>query len=193
MLAAPAMRLTAAGLAGVLLAAGCSSPAGPRVVFPVMTGSTDTVPTHVDEIEDVGLPDLSNVTGQPVRLQSVRLIGAPGAVRVLSVRAYSMDRVGYGGILAQAGDLPVECPGQFVPAPVSSFTIPPHASAAWFVVISLLITRPGTYHITRAKIAYIQGGQSGWQYQNLGTTFIVRNPPRPGPRPLPPSSVCGKP
>ena len=65
--------------------------------------------------------------------------------------------------------------------------------ADWFVVISLLITQPGTYHLDEAKITYTSGGTTGWQYMYLGVTFIVRNPPKPGPRPLPPSSVCGKP
>jgi hypothetical protein len=190
----PVSCLIVAVLAGVLLASGCSSaPPGPRDAFAVETDLTDSVPTNVDEIQDVGLPGLDNVTGQSVRLRSVRLVSTSSAMRQLSVNAYSMNRVGYGGIQAQAGNLPVECPGQFVPAPVSAFSTGPHAQADWFVVISLLITQPGTYHLDEAKITYTSGGTTGWQYMYLGVTFIVRNPPKPGPRPLPPSSVCGKP
>jgi hypothetical protein len=58
-----------------------------------------------------------------------RLVGQPPAVRVLNVRAYNIDVVGYWGLTA-VGDLPTECPGQFVPHPIGSFTIGPHKDSA---------------------------------------------------------------
>jgi hypothetical protein len=177
---------------GALLA-GCSSGSAHQNVFTMLTGFTGSFPTHVDEISDVGLPGLYNTSDHAVQLRRVQLVAQPSAVHVLNVRAYNSKQVGYGDVGSQAGDLHAECPKQFVPHPITSFTIPPHKLARYFVVIAFTISKPGTYHLGKAKIYYRTGGTTKWQYQNLNTTVKITNPPRPGLRPQPASAVCGRP
>jgi hypothetical protein len=137
----------------------------------------------------MSIPDLYNTSDYAVRLRSVRLIGVPPTVQLLSVRAYNINRVGYGGIGLGVGDMPVMCPRNFVPAPISSFSIRPHHEPGWMVVLEFRVTRPGTYLIKRVKTRYSTNGQAGWQYQYLNLTLKVSNPPLPGPRP--PGGFCG--
>jgi len=182
------------GLAALLACSACSgSSSGPDDVFTVLTGYSNYGHAQVNEILDDSVPGLYNTTSAPVQLLSVQFAGVSPAVQILSVRAYSITKVGYGGISMQFGDLAVECRGQFVPAPITSFTVPPHHLTSWMVVIEYRITRPGTYQIGRIKITYRTNGRAGWQYQNLNDTFHVKNPPLPGPGPVPRTSVCGRP
>jgi hypothetical protein len=179
------------GLTGLLLASACGSPAaGPHDVFAILNGFSDSAPMHVDEIIDAGLPGLDNTSAAPVRLRSVQLVDAPPAVRVLNVRAYNIQRAGFGDVQLMAGDLQAECPRALVPEPIDSFASPPRQAPQWFVVIAFRITQPGTFHINRVRINYRSQGHNGWQYQNLNLTLHVRNPPKPGPRPLPATAVC---
>jgi hypothetical protein len=89
------------------------------------------------------------------------------------------------------GVLSKECPSQFKPHSLRSVTFPPHADPPWLVVLAFTLDKPGVYRLNRVRIDYQTNGHSGWQYQNTNATITVKNPPLPGPRPLPPSAVCG--
>jgi hypothetical protein len=176
--------------AGVV--AGCGDD-GQRHVFPAGPGSVSiSGPARVDEIQNLTVPGLHNISDQPVRLRSVRIVGQPPAVRVLNVRAYNINKLGFGGTDV-SGDLPSECPGEFVPRSIGSFTIAPHKDSAWMVIVEFKISKPGTYHLRRLKVSYSTDHTNGWQYEYLRITIKVSNPPLPGLRPLPKSAVCGRP
>jgi hypothetical protein len=119
----------------------------------------------------------------------VRFPDPPASLRTLSVYAYSYKDIRQ-GLISQAGVLYKECPREFRPHPVSVVTVGPHSDANWLVVISFAISRPGIYHLGRVRLDYTTQGHKGWQYQNINATVTVKNPPLPGPRPLPRSAVC---
>ena len=167
------VRAILALIAGVPLAAACGTPGGPQTVFAVERGVTVSGPTHVDEINDEGVPGLHSLSDHPVRLRSVKIVDAPRSLHLLNVRAYNIKHVGYSGIISFQGDLPSECPGHFVPHPISSFVVPAHSDAAYFVVIAFTFSNPGRYHIKRIKIHYTTDGRDGWQYQNLDRRYVV--------------------
>jgi hypothetical protein len=175
-------------------AAGCSSPGprqgGPQAVLAVQTGVTDGITRNTDEIIDIGLPLLHNLTGHTVRLQSVQWVNQPSSARILSVYAYRYADVGH-GIIGGEGNLPIACPEEYKPAPVTADVTPPRRDSPWFVVIAFTINKPGRYHFDRAKIRYVIDGHRGWQYQNLATSYKIINPPLPGPVPIPRSGICG--
>ncbi len=183
-----------AAICAVLAAAACSSPAlrpgGERVVLAVQTGITDGYTTNRLEVNDEGLPLLHNLTGYPVRLTSVRWVNKPAAVHIVSISAYTYAAIGH-GIISGEGNLPVACPDEYHPRPLSAAATPPHHDSKWFVVIAFTISKVGTYHMNRLKIGYTTHGRHGWQYQNLDTKFTVVNPPLPGPVPIPRSGICG--
>lgn len=112
---------------------------------------------------------------------------------MLNVLAYSFADTHHTGILGQLGVLPKECPREFKPHPVSVVTIGSHSNANWLVVLAFTISKPGVYHLNQVRIDYETQGHKGWQYQNVNTTVTVKNPPRPGPVPVPRSSVCYNP
>ena len=78
---------------------------------------------------DTGLPPLHNLTDHAVRLQWVRWVDQPGAAHSVSVYAYTDAGNGY-GIAGGEGNLPIACPAQFHPGPVSAAVTPPHAELA---------------------------------------------------------------
>jgi hypothetical protein len=174
--------------------AGCSGHdprrGGPPPVLAVQTDVTTGSPGRTDEVLDIGLPFLHNLTGHTVRLQSVRWVNQPAAAHIISVYAYRYADIGY-GIYGAEGNLPIACPDKFKPAPVTAAVTPPHRDSPWFVVITFTIGKPGVYHFDRAKIRYVVDGQQGWQYQNLDTTYHIADPPLPGPVPIPRSGICG--
>ncbi len=172
--------------------AGCTAPAagGPQAVFAVQTGVTESFPAHREETMDVGVPLLHNVTSHPVRIRYVRWVDKPAAAHIVNVYAYNYRQLGF-GIDSGEGNLPVACPKEFRPRPVSFFVTPPHADSAWFVVIAFTFNKVGRYHLNRVKIGYTTNGHQDWQYQNLNITIRVHNPPWPGPiPPLPKSAIC---
>jgi hypothetical protein len=175
-------------------AAGCSTPAplrsGPRAVLAVQTGITDGYTRNTDEIVDIGLPPLHNLTRHAVRLLSVQWVGRPASARIIRIYGSAYADLGHGFIGAE-GNLPIACPGWYQPAPVTSVVTPPHRDSRWFVVISFSIAKPGFYHFNRVKIRYVTDGHRGWQYQNLYTSYKIVNPPLPGPVPIPRSGICG--
>lgn len=178
----------------IAAAAGCSSPVpwrgGERVVLAVQTGVTDGYTTNRQEVNDEGVPPLHNLTGYPVRLESVQWVNQPAAAHIVNVYAYTYAAVGP-GIVSLEGNLPIACPNQYHPHPISAAVTPPHADSRWFVVIAFTISKVGTYKMDRLKIGYVTHGRRGWQYQNLDTKIIVVNPPLPGPVPIPRSGICG--
>lgn len=183
---------TAAALA--VAGAGCAAPAPaggtPQPVFAMQPPGTESFPAHREEVMDVGVESLHNDTGHLVRLRYVRWVNKPAAAHILNIYAYNYQQLGH-GIDATEGNLPVDCPKEFHPRPVGSFTVPPHADSAWFVLIAFTIGKAGIYHLDRVKIGYTTDGHQGWQYQNLNITIRVHNPPWPGPMPrLPKSAIC---
>jgi hypothetical protein len=186
------MRSAAAGLLAGMLAAACASVpvTGMRAVFPESTGMNSRTPTKTDEINDIGFEPFYNRSSDPIRLRSVTFVSPPAVLHVLNVRAYNYKQtkdVPIGG----AGDLAKECPHLFQPKPINSYVIPRRGASSWFVVIAFTISKPGRYYLRRVRIDYTAAGHHGWQYIDIDTTMIVTNPPDPGPRPLPPSAICG--
>src|SRR5579859_1979535 len=184
----------AAAVGLLAAAAGCSSPAprhgGPRAVLAVQTGVTDGYLRNRNEIVDIGLPPLHNLTGHAIRLRWVRWVDQPASARIISVRAYTYAQVGHGFIGAE-GSLPIACPRQYKPVPVTSVVTPAHGDSRWFVVVTFTIAKVGFYHLNRVKIGYVTAGHRGWQYQNLYTSYKIVNPPLPGPVPIPRTGICG--
>ena len=103
------------------------------MVLAVQTGITDGYTRDRNEIIDIGLPPLHNLTGHTVRLRWVRCINQPPSARIISVYAYTYAQVRHVFIAAE-GSLPIACPGQYRPAPVTSVVTPPHGHSRWFVV-----------------------------------------------------------
>jgi hypothetical protein len=179
-------------LASCLVIASCTSipSTSERDVFAVATGFSTTMPDRTREIIDIGIYPLRNLTGTAVRLISVSFANAPREVHTLNVHAYNYDHTRDVPLGAE-GDLPVECPAQYVPHDVGSFVTPAHSDTPWFIVIEFTISKPGRYYLGRLMLRYETGGHKGWQYQNINATVIVKNPPLPGPRPVPASAACG--
>jgi hypothetical protein len=180
-------------LAVVLLATGCSS-GGQQDVFNVFSGFTSTIPTQTLEINDIGLSEawLHNQTGYPVRIISVRFVRPPKTLHLLNVYAYSYKDTHY-GLISQGGVLSKECPKNFKPHALNSVTFPGHHDPPWLVVLAFTLNKPGVYHLKQVRIDYVTNGHRGWQYQSTNATITVKNPPLPGPRPLPASAVCSRP
>jgi hypothetical protein len=121
---------------------------------------------------DVGLPLLHNTTDHAVRLRWVRLAEHVKGVHVLDVTAYQYSQVGQ-GVGAATGDLRKRCRKEMIPYPVTTVVTGGHKDSNWFIVIALTFSKPGRYHLGRAKIGYQINGATGWQYQYLSTTLTV--------------------
>lgn len=187
------MRVTGI-LTALALAAGCASDIGGDV-FGVRGGYTTGFPAHTLEVSDIGLSHgwLYNTTSYPVHILSIRFAWMPASLHILNVFAYSWKDTHNTGLISEAGVLSKECPSQFKPHPLSVITVAPHANADWLVVIAFTISKPGVYHLDRVRIDYETQGHRGWQYQNVNTTVRIKNPPLPGPTPLPSSAICYNP
>ncbi len=162
-------------LAGLLTA--CGSGAG-QAVYSVQTGYFARFPYTTADIIDLGLPELYDQTSQPVRLLWVTPVHWPAAIRLHSITAYNYYQAG-AGVISALGDLPKECPREFVPHPLSVVMTAAHSTSDWFVVFALTISRPGRYYLSQVKIGYTTRGQQGWQYQNLDTELVVTRASRP--------------
>ena len=176
-------------LALVLLAAGCSG--GQQEVFTVFSGFRTSFPAQTLEPQDIGLSTgwLHNQSGHRVRITSVRFVNPPRQLRMLNVLAYSFNDI-HEGLISLEGVLYEECPKEFRPHALSSVTFPPHSDPPWLVVMAFTFDKPGKYHLNQVRINYVANGHPGWQYQDTNATVTVKNPPLPGPKPLPPSAVC---
>lgn len=171
-------------LAGtLLLAVDCPSVAGPvgeQVVFYVATGFGQGISATTNDVVDLGVPGLYNLSDRSVRLTAVTLVSAPKPVRIRSVTAYEIPP--WGALGLGHGNLLRRCQKADRPYPVTAAVTPPHAEPRWEVVIAFTVARPGWYYLGRAKISYTTNGQPGWQYQNLFATITVRAA-RPGTKP----------
>src|SRR5215472_5013582 len=79
--------------AGAVLSAGCSS-TSEHVVFTVATGFSNRATARTTDLVDLGVQDLYNQSGQPVRLRAVSLVAAPRSVRLRRVTAYLHSQTG---------------------------------------------------------------------------------------------------
>ncbi len=149
-------------------------------------------PAQTDEVIDLGMTwgYLRNTSGHPVHVLSVRFVPMPANLHMLNVLAYNWADLHNIGLYSEEGVLPKECPDEFKPHPLSVVTVAPNGDAAWLVVIAFTISKPGIYHVNQVRIDYETQGHKGWQYQNMNTTITIKNPPLPGPTPLPRSALC---
>jgi hypothetical protein len=166
--------LTVIALAVALVPA-CTASSGrdspERVVFKAVKGLGVEGPTPVNEILDLGLPPINNISHSTVELRSVQLVSPPTAVRVVNVRAYLRRQVGVGWLESAFGDLPKQCPREFTPHPLAAVVTKPRSSFQYMVIIALTISKPGTYHLRKVKMTYVVDGKKGWQYQYFDTVI----------------------
>jgi len=180
--------LQVTGLAMMLiLAVGCSASPSERQVFEDSRESS-AGPVQTDELVDM-VVQFTNLTGESVHLVGLSLVGALPNVRLVGTSVYDISRVG-GFPAEDLGNLPIECPREFAPSPVSSLVVGPHQYSGWFGVLTIRILKPGRYTISRIKISYSTSGGPGWQYFSSNLTLTVRNPPLPGPRPISSQEAC---
>ena len=185
-----------AGLAAAVIAAaltaGCSSPGmqanSQETVFYINTHVNFFGPAHTAELDDFTL-NFWNQSRKSVRLRSISLVSPAGPVRFLGVKVYALRKIGYQPNLL-VGDLPRECPRRFVAAPLSSLVVPAGRKSGRVAIVTIRITKPGVYRIRKVRIGYSTSSGRAWQYQNANVKLTVRNPPLPGPRPLPASQIC---
>lgn len=173
------------------LLVGCSS-GGQQVVFRQIGGFTFRFPVHTYEVTDLGMTFgyLHNTTDNPVHVRSVTFDPMPTDLHIVDVLAYSWADLHGIGLYGEEGVLPKECPDEYKPHRLSVVTVPPKGDAGFLVVVAFTISKPGVYHLDQVRIDYETQGHHGWQYQNINTTITVKNPPLPGPTPLPRSALC---
>jgi hypothetical protein len=173
------LRVAVISVAVVLTAVGCSlrtQSGTERNVFAVASGFSQGGPGIPSEILDIGLPALSNISHDRVRLTGISLAGTSKGVQLHSVTAflYGDD----GGLGLSTGNV-TRCKGA---RPLNVVVTPPGQRSAWYVVIAVTFSRPGHYYIGKARIDYIANGVRGWQYQNLFTRMVIKKLP-PGVKP----------
>lgn len=183
-------RATGLGLglvAAILAITGCTGSLDNHRVF---ANSSENLKgtVHTDEIVDV-VVEFDNITDSAVRLSAMSLADFPPYIHLVGTSSYDSRRLGYFPA-ENLGDLPKECPHEYVPSAIDSITVKPGQLSNWFGVLAIRILKPGRYTLRRIRIAYSVDGRPGWQYQNTNLTLRVRNPPLPGPRPVPSSEVC---
>jgi hypothetical protein len=164
--------LIAAALATALLAAGCGASAGPdsshQNVFELYPQNGHFGgPAYIQRTLDLGFPPIHNNSSQTVRLRSVQLVSPGPYVQLLSATAYLWRQTQAADTTAAFGDLPKECPSQYVANPLKDAVTRPHSRSAWTVILTLRITRPGTYRVWRVKLNYWANGHPGWQYYDM--------------------------
>jgi hypothetical protein len=173
--------------AGSIVAA-CAGSGGEVVVFQNAPGEY-TYTVNVAEPADFILYFV-NTSGSPVRVKSVHVAGASRQMRLINVAAYNAPRTGSGPATA-VGILPAECPGQYVPSPITSVQVPAHSVGPWYGVVTVSFQKPGRYLISKFRVDYATPGGSGWEYLVDPVLMTVQNPPLPGPKPVPASEICG--
>lgn len=170
-----AISLVAAGVAVALAA--CSAPAGPDGTEGTALGGTPGLQVTQEWptgriMNFAGL--LFNQDGAALRVRSVRLISPSGpGVRDVTIRALapSLDE---GGQFILQGDLAKCGPGDlgYGAVPVSRIVEPPHGESDWRLLVSLVFTKPGRYHLYRLKVDYVEDGRRHWDY--VRADIIVR-------------------
>jgi hypothetical protein len=156
-------------LLAVVALAGCSSGSGEHAVFAVFAPSSDGGPATTVDMVDVALPTLTNVTGSAVTLRDISLVSVSRAAHLRSVTVYGSEMK----IALGRGDLLRYCRATDMPYPVAADVTPPHSDSPWNVMLAITFTKPGRYHLVRARLSYTTDGHSGWQDQNLDTTITV--------------------
>jgi hypothetical protein len=167
----------------LMLTAGCTSNpvlhSREQTAFTVVTGFGQGLRSSTPlDIINIGLPDLYNRTSRSIRIRDVSLSSAPAAVRLLNITAHPGQAVG-----VIRGNLLKRCKASYPAYPVTDAIMPPHTDSNWHLVLTITITKPGTYHLRRVKITYTIGGRARWQYQNIFTTIHVLAA-RPGTKPV---------
>lgn len=168
-----------------LMVASCSSSNGQRSVFQNAPNGYYTYSVNVDEPADIMLYFI-NTSGNPVHLTSISIPEPDRAMRLINTSVYDTRKIGDSPATA-LGILPEECPRNFVPAPVSSLTVPGHSTSPWIASVTIKFNRPGTYWLHRFRIRYTTRQNSDWQYLIDPVRLTVRMPALPGPKPEPPN------
>jgi hypothetical protein len=159
----------AAGVVFVVLTAGTGRTPGPdgpqRNVFEVYPpNGYFGGPAYLERTMDLGFPPLHNDSGQPVRLRSVQLVSPGPHARLLSSYAYLWAPSYAAQTTSGFGDLPKECPGEYVARSLRVAVTKARSDSPWSVMLVLRFTRPGTYRIWKVKLSYWVDGHPGWQY-----------------------------
>src|SRR5712691_5820333 len=109
---------------------------------------------------------LYNYDGTSFRVRSVRMISPSGpGIGDVTIRALapSLDE---GETFAYfQGDL-AKCPKRldYRVMPVTRITEPPHGESDWRLLVSIVFTKPGRYHLYLLKVDYVEDGQRHWDY-----------------------------
>lgn len=161
--------ISLAAAATAMMLAACSGPAGPDGTegtaiqsHPYMNLSGEA-PTGTI-IDFAG--DLYNSDRTSFRVLSVRMISPSGpGIGDVTLRALapSLDQ---GGTFAYfQGDL-AKCPKRrgYRVRPVNRIVEPPHGWSDWRLLVSLVFTKPGRYHLYLLKVDYVEDGQRHWNY-----------------------------
>lgn len=169
--------------ASLLWLTGCAG--SPDTVFANPSGGYFTYTVNVDEPTDIILY-LTNTSGQPVHLVSISVPSPSKPMRLISTSVYDVRKIGYQPA-TDLGILPLECPRNYVPHPVSSLTVPAHAGSPWVASVAIRFDKPGVYWLHRFRIDYTTPQGSNWEYLIDPVKLTVREPARPGPKPEPPN------
>jgi hypothetical protein len=178
------------GIAGCSGNAGQDGSVGEHTVFQdAPTGNYFTYTVSVAEPTDIILV-FSNMTNEPVHLQSISVPGASKAMQLIGTNVYDARKLGFTPATA-LGILPEECPGIYVPAAVDSLTVPPHTGSPWFAAVAIRFDKPGIYWLHRFRIDYSNPQGRGWDDLSDTVRLTVREPARPGPKPERPIQCTG--
>lgn len=165
------------GLAAVGLLAGCSqgSVASESVVFTIARDPHLSGVVAPNEILDVGLPQLFNLSGNAVKLTRVTIATNNPAARVRYVAAFRYGwpfknlRVARGNLLA--------CRARGQSYPLTDVVTAANSDSGWYIVIGLSFSKPGHYSLGPAKIYFYTHGHHRWQFQNMSTVVTVSAKP----------------
>jgi hypothetical protein len=109
--------------------------------------------------------DLYNSDGTSFRVLSVQMISPSGHGIDVTIRGLAPSR-GNGGTFAYfQGDL-AKCPKNldYKLLPVTRIVEPPHGVSDWRLLVSVVFTKPGRYHLYLLKVDYVEDGQRYWNY-----------------------------
>jgi hypothetical protein len=109
--------------------------------------------------------DLYNWDGTSFRVRSVRMISPSGPGIRVTIRALAPSRDNGGTFAYFQGDL-AKCPKglDYKLLPVARIVEPPHGVSDWRLLVSVVFTKPGRYHLYLLKVDYVEDGQLYWDY-----------------------------
>lgn len=106
---------------------------------------------------------LYNWDSTSFRVRSVRMISPAGpGIRDVAIRALAPSSTEGGTFAYFQGDL-AKC-FDYTVLPVTRIIEPPHGVSDWRLLVSLVFTKPGRYHLYLLKVDYIEDGQRHWDY-----------------------------